>query len=73
MWLRSFRISKSYIDHRMSSFHFELNFDFHFAGEINTKICTMLDTACYIDAEDTFGKNAVIDECDCLADCSSIG
>lgn len=71
MSLFRYRVSESHIE--LVHYHFKFNLNFHFAGEINTKICTMLDTACYIDAEDTFGKNAVIDECDCLADCSSIG
>lgn len=43
-----------------------------FSGENNTKICTMYDMVCVTFAETIFGQDLVVQQCDCMADCTSI-
>lgn len=44
---------------------------FH-VGDKNTKVCTMTEIRCYINADIIFTKDLVVDECNCLPDCTSI-
>lgn len=43
-----------------------------FQGESTTKVCTMVDMVCYYLAENRFGTDLVVDECDCLPSCMLI-
>ncbi|XP_055303176.1 pickpocket protein 28-like [Sitodiplosis mosellana] len=37
-----------------------------------TKVCTIVDNKCYINAADEFSKNLLVKNCDCLPDCTAI-
>lgn len=43
-----------------------------YLGDKYTKICTLFDIPCYVDAVDEFSKNLLLKNCDCLPDCTSI-
>lgn len=43
-----------------------------FIGDMNTSVCTMLDSKCCNKADIDFSVDFEIEECNCLADCNSI-
>lgn len=54
---------------KSNPFHWNWRF---FAGDKETKVCTMFDIRFYIDAGDDFSKKCIINNCSCLTDCTSI-
>lgn len=42
------------------------------SGDKNTEVCSMGDIRCYINAEDKFSKELIVQQCNCLPDCFSI-
>lgn len=48
------------------------SFGFHFAGDTNTRICTMVDMKKFHDAFMEFEVELLVNACDCLPDCTSI-
>lgn len=41
-------------------------------GDVNTTICTMVDIRCYVGANDAFARNLMVNDCNCLPDCTTI-
>lgn len=42
------------------------------AGDRNTRVCTVAEIQCYVDADSTFYENLSVKQCNCLPDCFTI-
>lgn len=45
---------------------------FFYSGDKYTKVCTVVESKCYVNAEQNFKKNQIVQECRCVPDCTSI-
>lgn len=43
-----------------------------FAGDKNTKVCTMSEIRCYVEADSKFSSSLTVEQCSCLPDCTTI-
>lgn len=53
-------------------FHGKLKCRSRSPGDVNTTVCSMFDMDCFTQAEEKFTNDAIVEQCDCLPDCSSI-
>lgn len=45
---------------------------FFLTGDKDTKVCTIGDIQCYVEADRTFSGNLTVKQCNCLPDCTTL-